>query len=157
MALENEAEIKAIITKIYKVLDTTYVDLLTHSSYNYISQIVDSYQINQIISANLSEAELTKLVQALSVDEISVNKIISDNSCLDKFFKKVKDANTRPVVRGILNAFTTLGDDKRRRENVAKKQKENRALYKAARLTDRQKQVLTGLGVPIGQYETAKL
>jgi len=153
MALDNEKEVVEIITKLYKAIDATYLDYLANSSYNYISQITDSYTINQLVANNLTEQELNVLVIALSDDEIEVNKLIIQHSNLEKFFKRVRDANTKPIVRGIMYAYMNIKETKRQTDALLKKQKEGRELYKAARLTPRQKQVLTTLGLPLSTYE----
>jgi hypothetical protein len=156
MALDNEKEVVLIIAKLFKSIDSTLVDYLANSSYNYISQLTDPHTVTTIIGANLSEQELNVLATALSDNEIEVNKLIVDHFNLDKFYKRIKDATTRPVVRGIMSAYGTLKENKRYQENMSRKQKENCELYKAARLTPRQKQVLTTLGIPLANYEKKK-
>ncbi len=153
MSFKNQEEILTVIRKIYKALDKTYVDYLSNCSYNYASQLVDASTVNATIMAALSEDELNVLVTALSDNEIEINKLISDNASLNKFFARLMEANTKPVIRGIISAHTSIKESKRRQETIARKRKESHELYKAARLTPRQKQVLTTLGMPIANYE----
>ncbi len=105
------------------------------------------------IIANVSEQELDTFVRALSENELEVGKLIAENSDLKKFNKKIRDTNTSPFARCILNHHSSIAENKRSRERTAKKQKEKRELYAAARLTPRQKQVLTSLGLPLSSYE----
>jgi hypothetical protein len=153
MPISNEAEIKKLIAKVYKTLDDQLTAYLEVSSYTECYQLVHDSNISSAISSSLSEDELVVFVTALSENEIEVNRLMKESFSIAKFFKRITDANTKSFVPNVVRALTNIKTLKRQRETAAKKAIENKALYRAARLTPRQKQVLSTLGLHINAFE----